>query len=103
MAWERRGNARYFYVTRRAADGRVVKEYLGRGRRAQQAARVAAAARLRAEQARRALAAEEVRLAEAAGVTDEVFEAIQVLTEAVLLADHCHRPNYGPWRRRRDQ
>src|SRR5262245_27675223 len=101
MAWESRGNGRYFYVSRRAADGRVVKSYCGRGRRAQQAARVVAEARVRAEQERRALAAETARLAEADEVTGEVFAAIQLLTEATLLSQGYRRQNYGPWRRRR--
>jgi hypothetical protein len=102
MAWENRGNGRYFYVTRRAADGRVVKEYLGRGHRAQQAARAAAEARHRAEQERQAVAAEHARLADADRVTGEVCDAAQLLTEAVLLSRNFRRHNYGPWRKRRD-
>ena len=100
MAWESRGNGRYFYIPRRAADGRVVKEYLGRGHRAHQAARAAAEARRRAEEERQALADEKARLAEIDGVTGEVLDAIQLLTEAIFLANNFHRKNYGPWRRK---
>ena len=100
MAWETRSGSRYYYRSKKTADGRVTKEYLGRGPRAQRAAQAAVEIQLRAEAERRALTAERTRLAEADGVTDEVLCAVQVLTEAVLLAHGFHRPNYGPWRRR---
>ena len=39
MGWERRaGGGRYYYRGRRTPDGRVVKQYLGRGERAEAAA-----------------------------------------------------------------
>ena len=100
MAWERRAGSLYYYRSQKTADGRVTKEDLGRGLRAQRAAQAAAEAQLRAEAERRALTAERTRLAEADGLTDEVLNAVQVLVEAVLLAHGFHRANYGPWRRR---
>jgi hypothetical protein len=103
MAWEARGQAGqlYYYRCKRTIDGRVVKEYLGRGPRAQRVAQAAAEARRRAEEERQALADEKARLAEGDGVTDEVLDAVQLLTEAVLLSHGYHRQNHGPWRRRR--
>jgi len=37
MAWERRGNQKFYYCSRKV-NGRVIKEYLGRGERAKRAA-----------------------------------------------------------------
>jgi hypothetical protein len=41
MAWETRGakGVTYYYRSRRDANGRVVKEYLGRGEKARAAAK----------------------------------------------------------------
>ena len=100
MAWETRSGSRYYYRSKKTADGRVTKEYLGRGPRAQRVAQTAAEARRRAEEEREALAGEKARLAEGDGVTDEVFDAVQLLTEAVLLSHGYHRRNYGPWRKK---
>jgi hypothetical protein len=100
MAWETRSGSRYYYRSKKTADGRVIKQYCGRGRRAHQAARAAAEARRRAEEERQALTDEKARLAEIDGMTGEVLDAIQLLTEAIFLANNFHRKNYGPWRRR---
>jgi hypothetical protein len=100
MAWEQRAGALYYYRSVKTADGKVIKEYLGRGPRAQRVAQAAAEARRRAEEERRALSDEKARLAEGDGVTDEVFEAVQLLTEGVLLSQGYRRENYGPWRKR---
>src|SRR5262245_26136712 len=100
MAWEKRAGTLYYYRSVKTADGRVVKEYLGRGPRAQRVAQAAAEARRRAEEERQALADEKAQLAGIDGATQEVFEAAQILTEAILLANDFHRPNYGMWRRR---
>jgi len=100
MAWETRSGSRYYYRSKKTADGRVTKEYLGRGSRAHQVAQAAAEARRRAEEEWQAVAAEKARLGAIDGVTGEVLDAIQLLTEAIFLANNFHRKNYGPWRKR---
>jgi hypothetical protein len=100
MAWEKRAGTLYYYRSKKTADGRVVKEYLGRGPRAQHVAQAAAEARRRAEEERRALTEEKGRLADLGGVTERVYDAVLLLTEAILLSQGYHRPKYRAWRSR---
>jgi hypothetical protein len=102
MAWERRKDSsnRYYYHSRRLADGRVVKEYHGTGQRGAMAAN--ADRQKRAEQSlqlqrHRALLDHIQRVA---APLMELCEACDVITEAALLAAgyHCHR---STWRRKR--
>jgi hypothetical protein len=99
MGWERRGTsgASYLYLSRRDAAGRVVKQYLGRGPQAQEAARALArraADRHALSQARATLAGPEASMA-------ALHAATGALLEAALLAAGYRRHNYGPWRKRR--
>jgi hypothetical protein len=102
MAWEKRRSARYYYHSRRTPDGAVVKDYLGRGPRADQAAHADAALRAQRDADRRAVLAEQAALAPLDATMTEVGVAAEVLAAAHLLANGFHRNNYGPWRRRRE-
>src|SRR5262245_6077301 len=99
MGWERRGQsgAFYFYLSRRDAAGRVVKQYLGRGPKAQEAAR--ALARRAAE--RHAFGQARAHLAAPEAATAALHAAAGALLEAALLAAGYRRLNYGPWRKQR--
>lgn len=104
MAFESRGPARkYLYLgVRDPISGKVRKVYVGTGKRAAAAAKALAGRKERREAGRRAVreARDEPRAAEALAV--ELDAAATLLLEAVLLAGGWHRPNYGPWRRKRD-
>jgi hypothetical protein len=103
MAWEKRRSAgRYYYRSRRNPDGAVVKVYLGRGPRADQAAHADTALRAQRDADRRAVLAEQAALASLEATMTEVRAAAEVLAAAHLVANGFHRTNYGPWRRRRD-
>jgi hypothetical protein len=80
----------------------VVKDYLGRGPRADQAAHADAALRAQRDADRRAVLAEQAALAPLDAVLTDVAVAAKLLTAALLLANGFHRTNYGPWRRSRD-
>jgi hypothetical protein len=95
MAWEKG-----YYYRARKVSGRVVREYVGRGRVAELAAqmdlldrqqRTAAAAALREEKAR--LDSLDARVAALIKVTD-------LVAEAALLAAGCHQ-HKRQWRRKR--
>src|SRR4029077_1068465 len=102
MAWERRkSGARFYYRSRRAPNGRVVKVYFGRGPRAKKAAREDAAIRTRQDADRLALLDEQTRLARQNARMKELEDAASLLTTAELLASGYHQLNYGPWRKRR--
>src|SRR5438445_127336 len=103
MGWEHRaGNSgRYYYRVIRTADGKVVKEYCGRGQRANTAAAAVAYAQAQREADRQAVLAESARLAGPDRLTAELVGVGQLLLEATLLASGYHRTNYGRWRKRR--
>lgn len=105
MGWEPRGRAgkRVYYRVYRGPDGQVVKEYLGSGDRAEQAAAEVDARRRKAETDRQAVQAEAERLAAADALTADVTAAAAVLMAAALVADEWGRTNYGAWRKRRGQ
>lgn len=104
MAFERRGKSggTYFYLTvRDPATGTVRKTYLGRGGRARAAADAIARRRDQRETDKRAVRVAQDASRAADDLTAELDAAASLLMEAVLLAAGFHRPNYGPWRRRR--
>ena len=89
MALEIRGGKKYVYRSRRI-NGRVVKEYLGSGAEAEEAARRDAATR-----------AQVAELKRIGVILDALHIVIQVLIEDHMLAAGYHKPNRGPWRKRR--
>jgi len=95
MGWEQRHGKRYYYRKRRKG-GRVISEYIGAGRRAEQIA-------ARDEQAQTQRGKEWARLAEHKRV-EETLRQLETLTAALtratLLAEgyHTHR---GEWRKQR--
>jgi hypothetical protein len=101
MSWERRGTRSYYYTTVRDACGKVVKTYLGRGERAEAAAEEVARRRAREAQERAAVHG----LKRLLRGDDQLGERLDLAAEAMaivaLTSNGFHRPNYGPWRRRR--
>jgi hypothetical protein len=100
MAWEKRGNAKYFYLSRRDG-GRVKKVYLGRKPTALLAARFEAEERRRLAADTAALGAERARLRPAQEAADALDSAARLLSEAALLAAGYRRHGHGSWRRAR--
>jgi len=95
VAWEQRGNRRYYYRKRRDGD-RVISEYVGAGELAETAAAIDALEReiRRAERQRRAqLRALDAQIA-------QVCDLIRALTDAVLLINDYHT-HKGQWRKKR--
>jgi hypothetical protein len=89
MALEVRGDKKYFYRSRRI-DGRAVKEYVGSGPEAEEAAREKAALRTQFAELRRI------------GVMLDALQiVIEVAIEQHMTAAGYHKPNRGPWRKRR--
>ena len=100
MAWERRGDGVYYYKTERQG-GRVRKRYIGNGELAHIIAH--------ADETRRRVwaerkAKERAELDEArslASAGGELYEAVEVLAVAELVASGYHRHKGGEWRMRR--
>jgi|RhiMethySRZTD1v2_1073278.scaffolds.fasta_scaffold4489335_1 hypothetical protein len=89
MGLEIRGQKKYFYRSRRM-NGRVVKEYLGSGERAESNARQDAEFRVLRKQ-----------IEKYARTLDEIERLNNLFIEAWMLAAGYHKPNRGPWRKRR--
>jgi hypothetical protein len=93
MGWDK---GRY-YTRSRKVNSRVVREYLGTGEAAEQAARQDAITREERE-SRRAVRAE---LAALDASLDDLTEQTDLLARAVLAAAGYRRHHRGEWRKRR--
>ena len=97
MGWEHRRNGKYFYRTRRV-NGHVVKEYLGSGAEAKEAARRVEAKRPALNEVERARRAEFDKLEVMFAILDV---CIDVLMELDKRSPGYRRHDRGPWRKKR--
>ena len=100
MAWEQRGNNRYYYC-KRWEDGRCISVYLGAGTTADLLATCEQYRRAEEAQAREA---ERARRGEVEAMDQAIAELAQLtreLTRAVLVTNGYHQ-HKGQWRRKRD-
>ena len=95
MAWEQRGNRRYYYRKRRAGR-RVVSEYVGSGELAETAAALHALER----ESRRARRRRWAAICAFDAQVDQACDLIQALAHGALLAT-SHRLHKGQWRKAR--
>jgi hypothetical protein len=102
MAWETRRGRKYYYRSRRVG-GRVVKQYFGRGPVAELAAAMDADQRARRAAEAEVARCEQARLEPVQAATSQLDDVCDLLVNAMLISAGYHRPNYGPWRRRRAQ
>jgi hypothetical protein len=104
MAFETRrpGGTGYFYLSRRdPATGKIQKVYVGRGAKADAAAKALDERRKRRADERLAVERRRAELQAVDGVMAELERAATTLMEAALYAAGFHRSNYSKWRRRR--
>ena len=99
MAWEQRGNNRYYYRSRKI-EGRVVKEYVGGGLAGMLAQREDDSRRRKRKSARAAFQADRDNFTAAATVHDELSRVADALMTAALVAAGYHRHDRGHWRKR---
>jgi hypothetical protein len=95
MAWESRGNGRYYY-TKERRGAKVVSIYHGRGELAELAARL--------DDIRRSEHIGELpspELLAASATVAEVHDLTQALARAAMLASGYHRHARGQWRKQR--
>ena len=102
MAWEKRRGHLYYYRSQ-WNQGRVVKIYMGKGPKAEAAAREDAAKR--AERAERRYAAEMDRLREepAKDLMADFDGQVKIMLRGALLDAGYHQHDRGKWRKRRGQ
>lgn len=103
MAWERRNGRGRYYTRAKRVDGRVVREYVGGGKKGAAAAR--ADADRRAEQAAttKALQKLESEFARADVGLTSLEQACDIMLRATLIAAGWHQHDRGVWRRRRSR
>ena len=103
MSWETRGVYGPYYTRSRRVDGRVVREYVGRGPLAEIIAQADEAER----EARRLERRREREQLEQDRELDDLFGAysagVDELLRSVLEAAGYYRHKRGEWRRRREQ
>lgn len=100
MAWVRRGSTRYFYRSRRTLGG-VLKEYVGTGPRAAEAAREIEERRKAAIRERTRLYDERASVREAEVLMRELQANIRLLVGATLTAAGYHQSASREWRKKR--
>src|ERR1019366_4880421 len=90
MAWERRGKSLFYYQSRRTPDGKIVKEFVGRGDRAASVAADVENATARRQADAQALQEEQARLSSLESLTEELVAVTELLMVATLLASGYH-------------
>ena len=100
--WERRERGGLYYTRSRKVDSRVVREYVGGGVLGELAAATDAQERRRREEGAKARREARERMEALVAPAEELCEAAEVLTLAVLIAAGYHRHNRGEWRKRRE-
>ena len=101
MSWETRGRGERYYTRSRRENGRVVREYVGRGPVAELAAEHDARCRLERDEARRHRTERHAADAELDRAVAEADEVGELLARLALVASGYHRHHGGEWRRRR--
>jgi hypothetical protein len=99
MGWER---GRY-YTRSRKVNGRVVREYVGRGELGALVAEMDALERRRREIGRAAFQAERTDLQALDGTLDDLNDVADLLARAALAAAGFHQHKRGEWRKQRVQ
>ena len=100
MGWKRRGGRSYFYRSVREG-GRVRSEYVGGGESAALIAKLAALAATKQEMEREDWRAARERMEQEERAAAEMFDRIEALADAAMVAAGFHRHHRGQWWRRR--
>lgn len=94
MSWERRTRGGLYYTRSWRIGGRIVREYVGTGDRAERAAQLDAMRRAAARDA-------SAMIDEISPALRDADRAIRALTRAVLTRAGYHQHHRGEWRRQR--
>jgi hypothetical protein len=97
MAWKRKG---YYYRSRKV-NGRVVHDYLGKGKIAELEARLDTIQREKRLLDAEMTKIEQVELETVESDIQTLFKMAELVTSAALLSAGYHQHHRGEWRRRR--
>jgi len=101
MGWETRANGGRYYTRSRRIDGRVVREYVGCGRKGELAAMADAQRRATRKADRATIRAEQERVRAIDAALMDLHRTVDQLTRGALLAAGFER-HKRQWRKRRD-
>ena len=101
MGWETRANGGRYYTRSRRIDGRVVREYVGCGRKGELAAMADAQRRATRKADRATIRAEQERVRAIDAALMDLHRTVDQLTRGALLAAGFERYK-RQWRMRRD-
>ncbi len=101
--WESRERGGRYYTRSRKVDGRVVREYVGGGVLGEIAALEDTYERRRREEEAAAWKEEREQMEALDGLTEELYEAAEILAKAALVAAGYHQHKRGEWRKRRGE
>lgn len=99
--WERRERGGLYYTRSKKVNGEVVREYVGGGVLGELAARMDSLERRQREEEAAAWKEEREQMEALDGLTEELYEAAEVLAKAALVASGYHQHKRGEWRKRR--
>jgi hypothetical protein len=99
MAWEKRRHGLYFYKVVRLPDGRCVKEYFGRGLRAQIVALEVDGKKLARSQQRKVIRELKAATSEAEDLAENFHDGVSECLSAEMLAFGFHNPRSRGWRK----
>jgi hypothetical protein len=100
MGWQVRGEHRYYSRSRRS-DGKVVREYVGRGPAAELEAAADVESRVARQAERASVDAAAAELAVIDAMVNAACRSAETLARGTLLVAGYHRHSRGAWRRRR--
>jgi hypothetical protein len=103
MSWEQRNGRGLYYTHSRRENGRMVRDYYGKGELAQITADLDAIGRQARLLERDARAEERAWIAAVEDPLVEFGRAVDLAVSSELLVAGYHRHDRGPWRRRRGQ
>jgi|SRR5215218_6815370 len=101
MGWEKRARGGFYYTRSHKVNGRVIREYVGKGPRAELAASTDAMKRLQREEEAKVWRLERDNLETVDQALAELCEAVEVVSRATLLAAGFRQHKRGQWRRKR--
>jgi flagellar biosynthesis/type III secretory pathway chaperone len=103
MGWEMRGNCGPYYTRSKRVNGRVVREYIGKGRIAMLVAQLDELDREKREIRATELKVGRDSMESISNTLDKLQELTDLLVKATLIQAGYYRHKRGEWRRRRGQ
>ncbi len=103
MSWDRKSNGRKYYYRCKRVDGKAVKEYVGRGPRAEQAAVQDAEARIQKMLDQQHWMCRLARIETACEPLSGLLNASTLLTRSVLVVCGYYLHKGHEWRERKRQ